>query len=115
MNPMSTNEPSFFARYINAPENERLEKQHPESPQIEKLLDWLVNYWTKPTVTARDIYTHGPHCLRDRKTALSLAEILVEQGWLVTLKTRQRNMREWQITKEHSRSADMPTHGAAGL
>ena len=26
---------------------------------IERLLDWLVNHWAKPTITAREIYTFG--------------------------------------------------------
>ena len=73
---------------------------NPESPPIEKLLDWLVNYWAEPTVSARDIYTYGPNCIRDWGTTLRCAGILVEQGWLVPTKTRQRNMREWQIVRK---------------
>jgi len=30
---------------------------------------------------------------------LSLAEVLVEQGWLIPTETHQRNMREWKIVQ----------------
>jgi hypothetical protein len=104
---MSTNNdgPSFFARYINdPPEKERREKQHPKSPPIEKLLNWLVNYWTKPTISARDIYTYGPHPIRNQESAVDLAEILVRHGWLAPIKSRRRDMREWQIVLQPNRS-----------
>jgi len=46
------------------------------SPLLEDLLDWLLNRWTKPSVTARDIYRCGP--LRNHKeTTLDLTTILV--------------------------------------
>jgi hypothetical protein len=69
----------------------------PESPLIEKLLDWLVNHWAKPTVTASDIYTYGPNAVRDREVTLELAKALVKRGWLTPLKTRRRDMQEWRI------------------
>lgn len=72
---------------------------NPKSPPIDKLLDWIVNYWARPTITARDIHIYGPNCTRDRKTTLTLAETLVARGWLRPLKTRQRNMRKWQINR----------------
>ena len=66
-------------------------------PPAQKLLDWLQHDWTKPTVTARDIYTYGPRSIRDRQSAIDLAEILVKHGWLAPIKARRRNMKEWQI------------------
>src|SRR5262245_18947581 len=89
---------------------ERLEKGRPppieeaikqlrgDSP-IDKLQDWLVNHWAKDTVTAQQAYTYGPHSIRDKQTTLRLAQILVEQGWLVPLNTRRRDMWEWQIVR----------------
>ena len=68
----------------------------------QKLLDWLVHDWAKPTVTASQIYTYGPNAIRDRETALELAELLVEHGWLKPLKTKRRDMREWQIIRNES-------------
>ena len=79
-----------------------------DSP-IEKLLDWLANRWAKDTITARQIYTLGPHCIRNRKAVVSLAQILVEQGWLVPTETRQYNTHEWKIVR---RTTSMS--GAAG-
>ena len=52
-------------------------------PPAQKLLDWLLRDWTKPTISARDIYTYGPNSIRDRESAIDLAEILVKHGWLV--------------------------------
>ena len=60
-----------------------------DHPPIEVLLDWLVNHWAKVTVTGRDIYTFGPHSLRDKNTTLNLAQSLVERGWLVPIDTHQ--------------------------
>jgi hypothetical protein len=96
--------PSFFARYIDDPEKERLEFEKIRTGKnTEKLRDWLVNHWTKPTVTVREIRIYGPNLIRDGKAALSTAESLVEQGWLVPLKTRRRDMREWQIVPKTSK------------
>src|SRR6516162_7685786 len=78
---------------------EEVIKQLREDSPIEKLQDWLANRWAKDTVTARQIYTLGPYCIRNRKAAVSLAQILVEQGWLVPTKTRQYNIHEWKIVR----------------
>jgi len=68
------------------------------SPLLEDLLDWLLNRWTKPSVTARDIYRCGP--LRNHKeTTLDLTTILVRQGWLIPLKTWRKDKREWKIAR----------------
>jgi hypothetical protein len=75
------------------------------STPIEKLQDWLVNHWTKPTITVREIRIYGPNLIRDGKAALSTAESLVERGWLVPLKVHRRDRREWQIVPKTSRSS----------
>jgi hypothetical protein len=64
-----------------------------------KLLDWLVNHWAKPTVTARDIYTYGPNSIRGGESAVNSAQTLVEQGWLIPIKTRQHNTKKWRIKR----------------
>jgi hypothetical protein len=61
------------------------------------LLDWLRNHWPKTTVSARDIYRHGPNPVRDRKIALNMAEALVGQGWLTPIKTHRYDRKAWQI------------------
>ena len=91
---------SLFER-LNAglpPTEETIKQPRIGSPPIEKLLDWLVNYWTRPTVSVREICIYGPNCVRDKKTILSLAQTLVERGWLAPTKTRRRDMKKWQIT-----------------
>ena len=81
-----------------APAEETIKQPRIGSPPIEKLLDWLVNYWTHPTISAREICIYGPNCIRDKKTILDLAQTLVERGWLAPTKTRRRDMKKWQIT-----------------
>jgi Protein of unknown function (DUF3987) len=71
----------------------------PDILLAQKLLDWLLREWAKPTVSARDIYTYGPNAIRDRETTLSLAKILVDHGWLKPHKTRRHDAREWQIIR----------------
>src|SRR5262249_15767336 len=41
-------------------------------PQM--LLDWLIRFWTGPSITLRDIHRSGPHCLRNKETILNLAQ-----------------------------------------
>src|SRR5262249_57649362 len=79
------------------PPTEEVIKQLRGDSPIEKLLDWLVNHWAKDTVTAREIYTHGPNSIRDKKTTLGLAQILVERGWLVPVNTHQHHIRALNI------------------
>jgi hypothetical protein len=69
------------------------------SPLIERLLDWLINRWTKPSVRVRDICQFGPRPVRNRKTATTLAETLVEHGWLTPLNTHRYDKREWKIIR----------------
>ena len=84
---------------------ERLDKGRPPPPPkqaqpspAQTLLDWL-QHWAKTTVTAGEVYTYGPNSIRNKKTTLSLAQILVEQGWLVPIETRQYNTHEWKIVQ----------------
>jgi hypothetical protein len=87
---------------------ERLDRGRPpteeSSPPIERLLDWLVNHWARTTVTAREIYTYGPNSIRNKKTTLSLAQILVERGRLVPIESKgpgrgRHDRREWKIVR----------------
>jgi hypothetical protein len=41
----------------------------------ERLLDWVINYWPRPVIDVRSVYTYGPRP-RNRKTAISLTERL---------------------------------------
>src|SRR5262245_14502794 len=72
----------------------------PKAHPTEKLLSWLLNYWTKPTISLREICRHGPHSTRDWETAMNLAETLVQRGWFIRHETqRGRDMRVWQILR----------------
>jgi hypothetical protein len=65
------------------------------------LLDWLAK-WKKPIVSVRDIYTHGPRSIRVRESAIALAEILVEHGHLVSIKTSRPDSKKWQVARRPS-------------
>jgi len=87
---------------------ERLNKGRPppaedrpnEITLAQKLLDFLQQHWTKPTVSARDICIYGPYSIRDRKRAIDAAEILAKEGWLVPIKTRRHDMQHWGIVRK---------------
>src|SRR5262249_3526492 len=66
----------------------------------QKLLDFLQQHWTKPTITSREICRSGPNAIRHQKNAINSAEILVKAGWLIPNKTRRRDMHEWQIVRK---------------
>jgi hypothetical protein len=62
-------------------------------------LDWLQR-WERPTVRIRDIRVHGPgRAIRNRKSAISTAEILVKTGWLIPLGSRRHDGGEWRIVR----------------
>ena len=63
-----------------------------------RLLGWIQNNWTKPTIRARDIRRLGPGATRDRESMAKSTEILVKRGWLIPLKTRRYDAKKWQIT-----------------
>lgn len=65
--------------------------------QPQALLDWIIRFWTKPSITLRDIHRSGPHCLRDKNTILSSARILEDRGWFTPVPTWRRDKREWKI------------------
>jgi hypothetical protein len=86
---------------------ERLSRERPtpnkKAHQLEsaqKLLDWLMVRWNKPTIRARDIHYCGPNSLRNKKRAIKHAGILVEHGWLTPVRGRQYNTREWLIIRK---------------
>jgi hypothetical protein len=92
---------SLFERLdkMRPPPVEEASKQARKLLPAQKLLDWL-QHWTEPTVSARDICIYGPNSIRDRKSAIDSAEILVKNGWLVPIKTRRHDMHEWQVVRK---------------
>ena len=61
------------------------------------LLDWLQRFWTKPVISLREIYRHGPTCVRwNKQNALKAASILEKTGWLIAIKG-PTNAKRWQV------------------
>jgi len=74
----------------------------PKAHPTEKFLDWLLNYWPKPTISLREIYRFGPRGAgaRDWESAMDLAETLVQRGWFIRHETQaRRDMRVWEILR----------------
>jgi hypothetical protein len=105
---------SVFARYVDGPKEQPaetktlprgpllkpvVEEATPQASPTEKLLDWLINHWHEPTISVRTIHWRGPNSLRNRKSALAQAKILVERGWLSPLKSGRRNIKQWRIAR----------------
>jgi hypothetical protein len=86
---------------------ERLDRRRPAPTPTEPtredqttiLLEWLIKCWPHPTIAARDINRSAPRALRDKETALRLAQNLVERGWLIPLKTHRYDRHQWQIAR----------------
>jgi len=108
---MSDETKSVFSRYIeNNPEKER-----PVGPELrwmskntvparklspeQKLLNWIQHVWPNATLCARDIYRYSPRPIRDQKSAMDLAEILVARGWLKPTRSHRYDRYVWQIMR----------------
>jgi hypothetical protein len=57
------------------------------------LIHWLKNSWPRPIISLREIITYGPWGIRDRKSALTQANLLEQGGWLISVETPQRDRR----------------------
>src|SRR5262245_2736652 len=67
--------------------------------QSEKLLEWLVVHWAKPTVSLRDICRSAPTVLRNKRTILNLTQELEERGWLTPTPAHRHDRRIWKIAR----------------
>jgi hypothetical protein len=74
--------------------------KQPDKDPAQRLLDWLINHWSKPSITAREIQQFGPRVIRDQKSVSDATKILVKQGWLTPVETHRRDAREWLITRK---------------
>jgi hypothetical protein len=88
--------PSIFAVYIEELPPAR-KAQRPS--QAQRMLDWLQR-WDKPIVNRRDVRIYGPSSVRDRKSMISSAEILVRYGWLVPIEPRRYDGFRWRIVRK---------------
>ena len=76
---------------------EPLPKEKPLPAQ--KLLNWLIQRWNKETVWMRDIRQFGPSALRNPKTAIDAAAVLVRDGWLISEPTRRYDAHKWRFVR----------------
>jgi hypothetical protein len=67
------------------------------STPAERFLDFVVNRWPRETVRLRDLLRFGP--LRNRKSALALAEDLAAHGWLSPLAPGRHDTKIWRIVR----------------
>jgi len=91
---MPSNETYSFAD-DTAPEPE-IKQPHNDA---QKLLDFLQR-WPENTVTVRDFRVWGPRIFRDKRKAISTAEILVEFGWLIPTKPHWPGTYAWQVVRK---------------
>jgi hypothetical protein len=66
----------------------------------QRLLSWLPR-WPRETITVRQIRVYGPRCLRDRRSAIDSAEILVANGWLIRIRPSRPDTYAWQIVRKN--------------
>jgi hypothetical protein len=80
-----------------------------------KVLDWLVNRWREPVISARQLYTYT-RSAQTREEAVALATNLEKAGWLVRLPTKRYDSKVWAIVRDPShlstphanRTAELP-------
>jgi hypothetical protein len=102
---------SIFSKLIDEPKREQLPK--PElrwmdkdaarparklSPE-QRLLNWIQHDWPEATLCARDIYRYSPRPIRDHKSAMTLAKILTERGWLTPTESHRCDRFVWRIMR----------------
>ena len=72
----------------------------PQKPlPAQRLLDWLL-YRNNPDLRLRDVLVYGPRSLRSRERAIDSAQVLEKEGWLAPIKTRRRDMHQWEIVRK---------------
>jgi hypothetical protein len=115
---------SVFTKLIDEPKKDRplepeIVRKGPQpiipparykSSPTEKLLDWVINRWPGATVTTRNICQFGPRSSRGRERAISLAQTLVEHGWLIPIKKHRYDMQEWQIVRSKNQQINTNFH-----
>jgi hypothetical protein len=79
---------------------------------IGRFLNWLLHYWSKPTISAWQIYTFGPVVVRNPKEAMRAAEILVQRGWLTPLRAHRHDRKVWLVNRDN-KPTETPTHQTA--
>ena|SRR5262245_15970511 len=75
------------------------QKPSPEIQAAQRLLDWIIRHWDKEIVWMRDIRQFGPSTLRNPKTAIDAAAVLVRDGWLIPEPTRRYDAHKWRFVR----------------
>ena len=71
----------------------------PHKDPAQLLLTWLQR-WPENTVTVRDIRVYGPRSIRNRRSAIDSAEVLVANGWLKSIKPSRPDTYAWQTVRK---------------
>ena len=64
----------------------------------QRMLDWIQR-WAKDTICIGDVRQYGPGSLRDPKSIIDAAEVLVRNGWLEPAESHRYDMRKWRIIR----------------
>ena len=91
---------SLFERLGQPPPTKETQKPLPD-PKLQpaqRMLDWIQR-WTKDTICIRDVRQYGPNSLRNPKSVIDAAEVLVRNGWLEPAKLHRYDMRKWRIIR----------------
>jgi hypothetical protein len=67
--------------------------------QAQRMLDWIQQRWTGNTICIRDVRQYGPNSLRNPKSMIDAAEVLVKSGWLEPAELHRYDMRKWRIIR----------------
>jgi hypothetical protein len=113
---------SLFER-LNAGRPQPIERIPPANLKllpIGRLLNWLLHYWNKPTISAQQIYTYGPVVVRNPKEAMRAAQILSQRGFLTPLQVHRHDRKVWLINRDNkptetpaNQTAEQPLGAAA--
>jgi hypothetical protein len=76
------------------------ERPRKELAPAQRMLNFLQR-WPEGTVTLRDLRVYGPYSTRNRKDAISSAEVLVANGWLKPIKPHWPGTYAWQIVRKN--------------
>jgi hypothetical protein len=83
-----------------APPTKEVQKSLPD-PKLQpaqRMLDWIQR-WTKNTICIRDVRQYGPNSLRNPKSMIDAAEVLVKNGWLEPAESHRYDMRKWRVIR----------------
>jgi hypothetical protein len=85
---------------VETTELSQAQKLRATSSNVEsRLLNWLINQWPEPVISARDLVTYT-RSVRTCEEAVALATNLEKRGWLIRLPTHRYDRRVWAIVRD---------------